>query len=479
MTNEILNKPFDINEYVQSHSIEKSSLAINTSNKLTFTELVEHITKRLNEKWDDHTLTDEQLSKRQTLQHNATIGVEYAEFELKDEIEMLLREDNLLGIKYPDFYDNLAHGVFQEIYRFGMFYKWEKYLDSPSAKIIGDEIWFKINGVFIRQEERLRSKQQIYEIIRLLQIGNSSFKVNESKPQDEIVLQNGVRIKVIIPPLSNNPTIVFRRFIVSKFSFQKQAGLETIPYEDISFHETLSKLYLNSNIGGAVESAKSTFLKTIYGARDPEKVCILIEPNPESFLKRDFPDRLVHELYTDKNSDPHSTQRDVLRIDHDFIIHQEVRGIEANSAIDSMERGTRGTLFTYHITNPYRMIEQLAQHITDEFPNRKIVNEIRRIAQQLDIGYIMKSFPNNKKKFTDLYEVCYSHEEDKAWINYLIRYDKKSNMWLYNADVSEQLQEKMYEYSEEDANYVMEHLRTRSELYPLRSNTKQMIHFKE
>src|SRR5690606_2441271 len=113
------------------------------------------------------------------------------------------------------------------------------------------------------------------------------FKINEFKPQAEIFLNGGIRIKVLIPPMANEPTIVFRRFIVSTFSFHQQAKLGTIPKDDVHFYEIMSQLEFNTIISGQVESGKSTMLKTFYGARDKTKTTILIETSPESFLKKD------------------------------------------------------------------------------------------------------------------------------------------------------------------------------------------------
>ena len=448
------------------------------SNLMTFDRLVLKINEDLNKQYDDSKMSDADMAKRQELEHQGTLGITKAESLLISEIETILREENLLGVKYPAFYESLAHAVFQEIYRFGVFYKWETFPESPSAMIVGKEIWFKIDGKFVKQKEELR-ENQIEEIIRLLQIGNSHFKVNEANPEDEIYLDTGVRIKVMIPPLAGQPTIAFRRFVVNTFSFEKQASFETIPTEDIPFYRALSKLYLNTIIAGGVESGKSTLLKTIYSARDKDKVAVLIESSAESYLKRDFPERLVHELYTDKSGNIHDIMRSVLRIDHDYVIVQEVRGVEAEGAIAATERGTRGTLMTYHITDPVKTPEQLAQHITDQFPNRKTVNEIRRIALQLDIGITMATFSGNKKKVTSIYEMCYDFESDKAWINYLVRFNPKTGEWQYNPNVSKMLKDKMDAYNASLTDLILNHLQERSKKYPIDGDTKQYIHFKE
>lgn len=470
-------KVFDINQYIQDHRVlEDKEDKVKVSNG--FTEIVEMVKEHLSSQLTDEGKSDKEKVKRQEIEHNAILGDLEAEKILTDEIESYLRESNLLGVKFPSVFENIQQAVYHELYRFGIFRKWDLYPESPSAMIQGKEIWFKIDGEFVKQDEELRNDQQIHEIIRAFQIGSKRLKINEANPQAEIETKDGTRIKIMIPPASLFPTIVFRRFVVKSFSFDEQASRGTIAHEDVNFFKNMSNLFLNTIIAGHVESGKSTMLKTFYGARDKGKVAILIETSPESFLKRDFPDRLVHDFYT-VNGDIKKVITDALRIDHDYLIVQEVRGLEAEGAIGGTERGTRGLLMTYHITDPSKTAEQLAQHIVDEFPNRKLVNEVRRISKTLDIGITMKNYPGNKKKLTSVYEICFDLEQDKAWINYLMKYNPKSNSWEYNSNLSQQLVNKMMEQDEGKAKDFLSHLEMRSSLSPIEAEPIQNIVFKE
>lgn len=467
-------KVFDLGEYIQQNQVARSTVRQSSDFKSVVLQVKDHFEKL----YSTDNVSDKDRVQRLEIEHKAVIGDEGAESILVSEINNYLRENNLNGLEYPSFYDSLSHAIFHEIYRFGVFYKWHSYPNSPSAKIQGKELWFKINGKFVKQEEELRDEEHVEEIIRAFQVSNKGLKINEATPQAEIEMKDGTRVTIVIPPRSLKPTIIFRRFIVKTFSFYEQAKYETMPIEDIPFYSTMANLYLNTIIAGHVESGKSTMLKTFYGARDENKVAVLIESSPETFLKRDFPNRLVHDFYT-LHSDVNEVIRTALRVDHDYIIVQEVRGIEAEGAISGTERGTRGLLMTYHITNPAKTAEQLAQHITDVFPNRRITNEIRRITQHLDIGITMKNFKGNKKKITSVYEVCYDYDHDKAWINYLIKYNPKKEQWEYNASISEGLEENILNYNEELGYKFMEHLKTRSKLFPMTDNPIQPIVFKE
>jgi pilus assembly protein CpaF len=158
---------------------------------------------------------------------------------------------------------------------------------------------------------------------------------------------------------------------------------------------------------------------------------------------------------------------------------QEVRGIEADAAIDGASRGATGLLMTYHLTDPTKVCEQLAQHIVDEYPNRKVINETRRVAQTLHVGATMKNLPGNQKKVTSAFEICYDYDTDKAWINYFLKYNTKEKKWEYNAVVSESL---LNQLDEDDLNLSVEFqqiLSNRATESPMKTSPIQPINFKE
>ena len=466
---------FDINAHLRSNAVQHKQS--NNISRITFETIWKKVKNHFNEIYDNEKMSSSEHLNRQDLEHKAIEGNEEAERILTDEIEDYLRSVNLLGMEYPRYYESLPHACFHEIYRFGPFYKWQLYPESPSAIIQGKEQWYKVNGRFVRQDEELRDDEHIQEIIRALKVYHPGLVINEASPQAEFDMEDGSRVTIVVPPRSLVSTIIFRRFTVSNYSFLEQANIGTIDQEDVRLFRLLSKAMLNTIVAGPPESGKSTFLKTVYSERDPELVAVLIESDRESFLKKSFPDRLVHDFYT-KNGDVQNVMRTALRVDHDFVIVQEVRGIEAEGAIGGTERGTRGLLMTYHITNPEQTPLQLARHITDEFPSRREINEVRRVAEQLDLGYTMQTFENNEKRITSVYEICYDVMSDKAWINYLMKYNRDTDTWCYNDEFSEQLLKRIGEHSKGLREQIKEHFRIRKLSFPMEEPTSRPIRFK-
>ncbi|MBA2176828.1 Flp pilus assembly complex ATPase component TadA [Halobacillus locisalis] len=468
---------FNLNEYMNENQKVQNETAKTKLQSYSFKEVASMVKEHFHEKYKDDGFSDDEKQKRQEIEHEAMLGDSQAETFLMNEINEFVREEQIVDVSYPVFFESLTHAIFHEIYRFGVFYKWQTFPNSPSAFIQGKEIWFKVDGEPVKQEEEFESDDYVDEIIRNLAASNKGLKLNVDNPQEEVEMKDGTRVTIIINPRSLVKTIVFRRFTVQNFSFEKQASLGTIAREDLQLFKLLSRAQLNTVVAGKVESGKSTLLKTIYGERDPKKVAILIENKPESYLKRDFPERLVHDFYT-YGTDINDVMRIALRVDHDYIIVQEVRGFEAEGAIGGTERGAEGLLMTYHITNPEQTPIQLAQHIVDVYPNRVLKNEIRRIAKHLDLGMIMKTYKGNQKRVTAIYEICYSFEDDSAWINYLMWYNEKTGKWEYNANISEQLKSRLYEGDEHIHDGILNHLEKRQEQSSLSRTPIEPIYIK-
>ncbi|MGP4074174.1 ATPase, T2SS/T4P/T4SS family [Piscibacillus sp. B03] len=474
-----MGEAFSITQEIQQQrqAILEKSETLDSKQELTFQSVVDRVKEEFDRFFEERHQQSNDSIERLDLNHRALIGDSEAEAFLMNEIESFLREHHLLNVSFPSYYDSLSQGIFHEIFRFGVLYKWYQMPHSPAAKFTGDEFWIEENDRFIRQPEKLPSKDTIMDFIRRFTATDQQLKVNTTNPTAEIALGDATRVKIMIPPAVYQPTIVFRQYTVNKVSFEDQASYGTIPQEDVSFYKVLSQLMLNTIVAGHIKSGKSTMLKTIYGARSDEDEVVLIEGKPESLLKRDYPNRLVHELYS-HNRDINRVIDDALRIDHKYLIVQEVRGQEAEGAIAGTQRGRRGLLMTYHITDPQNTPEQLATHIVDEKPNRRLAHEIRRVSKALDLGITMES-DKGQKRVTAIYEIGYNHETKQGFIQYLVQYDSDKKQWCYNANISQQLKKRIYDMDYELAEYFTQHLNRQAERSPIQGETYRYFDTKD
>jgi len=469
---------FDINTFLENFSSSTSSSKLIDSNfnqELSFEGLIEKVKEVIESYFAN--LSDNEEKKRQyfDIESAAILGSEKEERMIMSEIEKILREHNWLNVEYPSTcYDSLVEGVFHEIYRFGLLKKWDRFWDSPSAKIVGNKMKFKINGFFQVQEERL-NPEFAWQVIRRLSDRFEGIVINTRNPSAEIDMYDGTRVEIMIPPIVSEPTIIFRRFIFKNFTFKHLASKGTIDINDINLYEALARCHLNTIISGPVESGKSTLLKIFFAARDPKYSSVLIEDTRETFLQRDFPDRDVIEIYSaDSQEQIYKAISLAMRIDHDFLMFQEVRAIEADGAIHSMQKGTRGSMFTCHISDPEDTPEQLSQYIVDFYPNRSQDREIRRISRNLDIG-ITTNQKDGRKFVSSIYEFIYDKNTRESYVNYLVKFDDKLKRWEYNGDISEHLIKRMKDFDEHYAEQFITLLRKRALIQPIKGQTKVRI----
>lgn len=85
--------------------------------------------------------------------------------------------------------------------------------------------------------------------------------------------------------------------------------------------------------------------------------------------------------------------------------------------------------------------------------------------------------PKNEKRLMSIYEICYDYKGDKAWINYLMKYNELDERWEYNSEVSEALIKKMKSVDRKKAERFIQLLQERSERSPITTTIKEEIIF--
>ncbi|QHA38724.1 secretion system protein E (plasmid) [Rossellomorea marisflavi] len=388
-------------------------------------------------------------------QHKAVIGDRHEMSRFTNQITEVLRKQNITSKDYPDFYGSLAEAVFHEVWGVGILHKWEKYPDSEACVIRGTELWIDINGKFVKQDETYENEEAVERVKRAFLIRMKDAVLNEQKPEIEIEREDGSRITMIQKPRSRDNYVMFRRFVVQDLSLLEQSKRETIPERDIPIYQALSKAMVNIVFAGRVRSAKTTFMKTMIRERKPEYIGAVMEKHFELGLSKHFPDRLFFEVQA-KEGDLHKAMPRLLRMEHDYIIVGEIRSLETEAYLQSSERGERGNLTTYHLTNVDNVVEQIARHILDEFPTRNIDNEIARVAQNIDIVITLKSDRDRRRKrVIGVTEIVWDEKRRMHFTQDLIRFSPLTNKYYYSSKISKELFMSMMEESEEDAKRLL------------------------
>ncbi|MDQ0255488.1 pilus assembly protein CpaF [Evansella vedderi] len=477
---ELLNMkelPYDPSKWLSEESAKKG---IKRTEKITpfakkkkFREICRIVEEALKD--EINTTKDDDSNQWLDRQHAAIVGEEGAIKYFISKIEEVLRARNITSVDYPTFFDSLSEAIFHEVWGMSVLVKWDKlYPDSEAAVIRGQQLWIDVNGKFVKQEEEFESQHKVDKIKENFKIRQENAVLNKTTPELEIEREDGSRITMVIPPRAKDDYIVIRRFIVKSFTLENQANLNTILHKDIPIFRALAKTLPNTMVCGRVRSAKSTFMKTMIAERDSSLVIACLEKHFELALKRHLPERLIFEFQVSEG-DLHEAIPRLLRMEHDMLIVGECRSSEFEAAMMACERGERGFMTTYHLTDVFNIVPQVARHLLDEFPNRTPELEIERVAKNIDIIITMGTDRNRKtKRVLGVTEVMWDHEKRTHKVQDLIRYSKRTKRYYYSSAISPRLFHLLAEENETEAQQLLNNLKEREKESPL-SDLKETI----
>lgn len=405
-------------------------------------------------------------------QHRAVIGDESAMAYFITKIKEVLTKQNITTKEYPSFYDSLEEAIFHEVWGMSILYKWDKIPNSEAAVIRGTELWIDVEGRFVKQNEAFENEEAVERIKRAFTMRVKDAVINEQTPELEIEREDGSRITMIQKPRSKENYVMFRRFIVKNMSLEEQANRGTILQDDIPFFRSLSRTMCNKIFAGRVRSAKSTFMKTMLKERDPSYVAAVMEKHFELDLTKQFKERLIFEVQA-KEGDLHHAMPRLLRMEHDYIVVGEIRSLETEGYLQACERGERGAVSTYHLTQVENVVSQITRHILDEFPNRNFGNELERVARNIDIIVTMSADRDRRRKrVIGVTEIIWNEENRTHSTQDLVRYSPVTKEYYYSSHISDQLLTLMAEESMEDTKVLVRHLRRKEKQSPMEEYLK-------
>lgn len=468
-----VEEPFNIDQLLHDEVLiqrEQEPDSIERRNHARFEEVCEIVKVALRKVIDlgelDPRQSDAEWLERQ---HLAVVGDAKAVHYFVEEIQLVLRERNISFKEYPVYHSNLAEAIFHEVWGLSVLAKWESYLDSEAAVIHGTNLWIDLGEGrgFELQNEKFASTAVVERVKRAFIHRREDSILNRENPEIEIEREDGSRITMIQAPRSRENYVMFRRFVVKRFTLEDQASRGTIPVEDIPIYRALSRTMPNTIVAGPIRSAKSTFMKTMIGERPKNLIGAVLEKHFELALSEHFPGRLFFELQSTEG-DLHKVIPRLLRMEHDFVVVGEIRSMEIEAFLQSTERGERGALSTYHLTDVQRVVEQLTRHTLDEFPTRRFDIELERVANALDIIITMTSDRDRKKKrVTGVTEIYWDYEERTHKINQLIQYSSLTGKYYYSSKISKRLKRLMAEENLEETRTLVNLLKERSAQNPI------------
>ena len=289
---------------------------------ITFSNLSKEIYDSFETSWNSNRTELEEANTKLKL---ALQGYPEGEKYFKDKIQEYLELYEKQNEEYPEYYNNLVDAVYHENWGYAGMAEWfsEKYSDISSAKIIGNRIYFLIDGVDVLMPQTISNERRAQLVKKLL-----SFVPKERLDRDyhEIQLLDEIRVTIYNEAMSKpgQDSIVFRRYTIPRYTLEMQESRGTISKEMIPLFISIVKLGYNTAVTGPVRSAKSTFLATLLSYKDPTLEGVIVETSPEIPVHKIVPTAPIIQLIADGEKLRNIT-KPLLRSDADFLVMAEAR----------------------------------------------------------------------------------------------------------------------------------------------------------
>lgn len=400
--------------------------------------------------WND---TDDDVKrKRLEREKRAIMGAEEETAFYKEKIKSVLLENKLADSWYPAWFPSLSEAVFAELYGLSGLAGWaydmdEKLAASSSAKLIGDRLYYFIDGKCRLQPQKI-GKRRRDQLKRALLLSTPAERLEYGF--HEVYLHNGIRITIYSGHRSkeNQEVMVFRKYVLENYTFNELAEKGTIPEEAIPLFLSMIDAGFNTIFAGQVRSGKTTFLRVWQSHENPELEGLAIATDPETPWHVIMPEAPIMQLIAD-GDELKEMSKALLRGDNDYVILEEMRDAAAFSlALDITSTGTMRSKVTVHDNSGINVPYKMASKIVDAYGG-SLREHIAQVYKNFDYIFEFCQNPENraKKLLKGILELSYDAASDEVRAAYICRYDFAKKIWKWNNHLDSTKAEKTAEIS--------------------------------
>lgn len=466
-------KEFDLEELLnRSRRKRKKNAGYGAlDNNSKFLLLCSRIQKQIDDEWlkEQNQNNTELLLERH---RKAILGKPTEVNYLKDKIREYLKANKLENEQYPPWYKSLVDGIFHENWGIAGIAEWMDLPDSSSAKIIGERIYFFIDGKQVLQEQRISAKR-FEQLRQALMLSDETKRLDQD--YSELYMDSGERVTVYTGKrvVEGQHTKVFRKFILKVLTFYEQARRGTLPYELIPALEALVKCGVRVAFVGPVRSGKSTMLLTWQLNEDQELEGVLIQTDPEIRIHEVMPKAPIISLVA-SGEELFKLASEILKSDADYLVVQEVRdGYTAYIASEAGNKGTNRLKITSHLQIPEDFCYDLANKIQGVFGGN-VDYHMARVANSFNFLFEMVQLPNDRsqKRLKSITEVRFDSSTNQISYHRICEYQKETDSWCFSYSVGDRVKE-ICEFENEKAFEVYKNtLKALAEKFPMPEKTK-------
>ena len=245
-----------------------------------------------------------------------------------------------------------------------------------------ESVYVERGGRLSAVDIRFRDVDHITRIAQRIAQGVGR-RIDELSPMCDARLPDGSRVNIIAPPLAiDGAAISIRRFRKGGFSVEELARNGAMHPDMATLLEVATKAQLNVVVSGGTGAGKTTILNALSGNIGREERVVTLEDAAELNLLQPHVVRLETRAPTSEHVSEISMRdllKNALRMRPDRIIVGEVRGPEALEALQAMNTGHPGSMFTVHANSPRDTVSRLEYLVmmgSGEIPLSAIRNQV-------------------------------------------------------------------------------------------------------
>lgn len=311
-----------------------------------------------------------------------------------------------------------------------------------------DKIYVEQDGENRKYPFTFRSEEHFETTLsRLLQESGLSINSGDKKIVDfELFGDRGCAVHKAISP--NGTSLTLRKHSEDHITRQDLIDGGVLTEQIADFLGMLIQGETNLICAGLTGSGKTTTLRALLDYYVPlvNKRMLVCEDTQELFPYNDHTLELVTFKHEEKSVrvELQDLILTALRQKPKYIIVGEVRGVEAEAAVEAMETG-HSTMFTMHGGHVWNVINRLVtKYITSMSSLDKDVVE-RIIGSAVDYVFIQSNIPGIGRKITTVTEIGYNYEENRITTKPIFQFDQKELRWKIVGKIHPEKADKMAE----------------------------------
>lgn len=309
-----------------------------------------------------------------------------------------------------------------------------------------NKIYVEKKGQNVKYPHSFRNEKHYNDFIeRLTKEAGKELNKGDSKILDfDLYEDRYCAVEDVVAP--NGKSITIRKHGISHITLEQIVQFKCMNVEVANFLGMLIEGESNLIYAGLTGSGKTTSIRALldFYVSKLNKRMLVCEDTRELFPANDH----TLELVTVKNEDPkiavdlRHLVMTALRLKPKYICVGEVRGIEAESAVEAMATG-HSTIFTMHAGKPMDAIDRLVDKFLTAIPNISAEVAERKVANSVDFVAIQDDIRGIGRRVTSITEVGYDAKNKIILLKTIMKYNFLTNTFDFVGKISEEKAETM------------------------------------